>query len=336
MTSAVIKAYPNTPFAENDFGFEYEPKSNTTSDAFWEGVKLYHAFVPKIVDAGGQGSNYITPRFNSSAVAFRNTIWMPEMSAEQLDTFTKPLINDLQKAGLNVSYNKAVLNPSYGKRFYGGRSAARSSSGSLLGSRLFPRENFEDPALLNATMLALRKYSEAGYSFHSNNYSPTEEVAGYPDNALNTAFRNTASHASGFDTRPATGDLAEVKASHDRFQKFIQAWRDVSPRAGCYMNEASVMEPNWQWAFYGENYPELQRIKNKVDPWGLFYVTTGVGSENWEVQTPGAIKSQDGKLCKLAKPSSSWQEPEDNRPSVNRAKSPVRRINRRSPVRHQL
>ncbi|KAF9004392.1 hypothetical protein BDQ17DRAFT_1198223, partial [Cyathus striatus] len=54
--------------------------------------------------------------------------------------------------------------------------------------------------------------------------------------------------------------------------------RDVSPGAGSYLNEADVNEPNWQDLFWGTKYDRLCEIKQKVDPWGLFYAPIAVGS----------------------------------------------------------
>jgi FAD/FMN-containing dehydrogenase len=53
------------------------------------------------------------------------------------------------------------------------------------------------------------------------------------------------------------------------------------------MGEADPEEPNWQTAFYGEKYERLLEIKNRVDPWGLFWAQTAVGSEGWEVRNGG-------------------------------------------------
>ena len=58
-----------------------------------------------------------------------------------------------------------------------------------------------------------------------------------------------------------------------------------------YLNEADPFEPDFQTQFYGVNYPRLLRIKDKYDPFGVFYATTAVGSDRWEVLA-------DGRLCR--------------------------------------
>lgn len=57
------------------------------------------------------------------------------------------------------------------------------------------------------------------------------------------------------------------------------------------MNEADFGQPDWQYVFYGENYGRLLAIKEKYDPYDLFYGLTAMGSEAW-------ISQPDGRLCR--------------------------------------
>lgn len=54
--------------------------------------------------------------------------------------------------------------------------------------------------------------------------------------------------------------------------------------------QANVYEPNWMNDFYGTSYPRLLAIKKTVDPTGVFYARTAVGSEAWT--------EVNGRLCK--------------------------------------
>lgn len=154
-----------------------------------------------------------------------------------------------------------------------------------LASRLFPRENFEDDDLLDSTVSAIKSFIvDGGYTFHGVNHCPTMDVAGNPDNAVNPAYRRAAIHAQGWDSSPAVGPISEQKVRKERFDKYFQPWRDVSPGAGSYMGEADPSEPNWQQSFYGDNYERLLGIKQTIDPWNVFWAPTAVGSEGWEVK----------------------------------------------------
>jgi hypothetical protein len=55
--------------------------------------------------------------------------------------------------------------------------------------------------------------------------------------------------------------------------------RQVTPGAGTNVNETDYFEPDWQRAFWGDNYPRLLAIKRKVDPGMLFTCHHCVGSE---------------------------------------------------------
>jgi FAD/FMN-containing dehydrogenase len=100
-------------------------------------------------------------------------------------------------------------------------------------------------------------------------------------------------------TQPASYTAQDARDEETRVQEAMKLWRDMSPGAGSYMNEGDPGEPNWQQAFFGENYDRLLKIKRKRDPWGVFWAATTVGSEEWEVKTvDGYPRSQNGQLCK--------------------------------------
>jgi hypothetical protein len=46
--------------------------------------------------------------------------------------------------------------------------------------------------------------------------------------------------------------------------------------------QADPYEPNWQEAFWGDNYATLLKIRQKYDPDGVFYAVSTPGTEKWE------------------------------------------------------
>ena len=60
--------------------------------------------------------------------------------------------------------------------------------------------------------------------------------------------------------------------------------RLTGPNAGAYSNEADTFETDPQNTFFGgaDNYARLGGIKAKYDPYDLFIVKSGVGSERWD------------------------------------------------------
>jgi hypothetical protein len=153
-------------------------------------------------------------------------------------------------------------------------------------------------------MDSIRSFVEdGGYSFHSVDFAPTYETAGYPgiDSAVNPALRTAVMHATGFDTQswgPGVSD-EQKKSAHVRHDSFIQKWRDASPGSGAYMNEADVEEPDFQQSFYGKGYDRLLSIKRSTDPWSVFYAVTAVGSDEWFVEGTRGLPTQQGRLCRV-------------------------------------
>jgi FAD/FMN-containing dehydrogenase len=128
----------------------------------------------------------------------------------------------------------------------------------------------------------------ATISFHFN-----KGLAGAPD-AVIAAARNTPINpdvvsafalAISADSEPAlAADASPRPEAHKRaarVQAAIKALRVVAPSTGAYVNECDYFQPNWQEAFWGENYARLKDIKERYDPDGLFVVHHGVGSEGW-------------------------------------------------------
>ncbi len=79
----------------------------------------------------------------------------------------------------------------------------------------------------------------------------------------------------------ASVDIDGAVKDANQIDLAAQALYKIVPNAGSYVSESNYFNPDWQRAFWGENYSRLQAIKNKYDPDGLFFVHHGVGSEEW-------------------------------------------------------
>jgi hypothetical protein len=312
-----VKAYPPTTIARSDFTFQTGPVSgNPTATVqindtklFWQAVDIYFSHNLRINDAKGIMSNYITTqppsRFQPQRTfTLRSEITKPGVIVEEMKALMAPLINDLNNAGVPLRNPEPRFWETYAAfgTIPGGPTGGTSNG--RFSSRLFPRSNFENAKSteFRATMNSIRAFvEEGGYSFHSVDFAPTYETAGYPGrvSAVNPALRNGLMHATGFDSTQYGPDLSDEdwKASHARHSSFIQKWRDASPGSGAYMNEADVEEPDFQWSFYGTGYDRLLEIKKSRDPWSVFYAVTAVGSDEWYVEGTRGLPTQQGRLC---------------------------------------
>ncbi len=76
-------------------------------------------------------------------------------------------------------------------------------------------------------------------------------------------------------------DLAKARDEARRVTAAMDAMRRLAPRPASYVSEASFFGDDWREAYWGDNYPRLRAVKERVDPDGLFTVHHGVGSEDW-------------------------------------------------------
>ncbi|KAF7681238.1 fad fmn-containing isoamyl alcohol oxidase-like protein [Alternaria burnsii] len=299
VTSAIVKAYPPTTIARSDFTFQTGPVSGNdkttvrvSKEVFWKGMGIYFSHNLRINDAKG------------GAFTLSSQITKPGVKVKEMRDLMAPLIQDLNDIGIPLANPEPEFWGTYAD--FGSAPPSGGIQNSRLVSRLVPRSNFEDSTsqLFNATMKAIRSYvEEGGYSFHSVDYAPTLETAGYPgsSSAVSSHLRNAVMHMTGWDTRQYGADLPDeiAKSSHARLNSYVQKLRDVTPLSGAYMNEADVAEPNFQDSMYGDKYDNLLSVKKERDPWGLFYAATAVGSEDWVVQGTRGLPTQQGRLCKV-------------------------------------
>ncbi|KAI6788625.1 hypothetical protein KC361_g8940 [Hortaea werneckii] len=150
-------------------------------------------------------------------------------------------------------------------------------------ARLWPRTNWGNETILNATIDAIRSSAETGLTTIAFNQAPTWAAAGKQDTAVNpawTPWRETLCHMISSVNWPLYASAEEqMEIRHNFTFNHMQRWRDASPGAGSYLSESDRLEPNFQWAFYGSYYPKLLELKRKFDPKNVFWAATAVGSK---------------------------------------------------------
>ncbi|KAH8892559.1 FAD-binding domain-containing protein [Thozetella sp. PMI_491] len=319
--SVVVKAYPSTTLATSTFAFtlgiQPQPPDGATTwnnsaipsppiftfsvndtELFWAGASAYYRHGTHIVDNGGLGYGYIYP-FGNNIFTVSSSALFPGKTPQEVFEIMQPLYDKLNQLGINMT--NPPVPPAFPYASSGRTPGGEPIVNTRYRSRLFPRKNWEYDALWARTFDAIRTSVEAGYTFHNLQYGPTPEIAGWPgrDSAVNPAWRITAMHAAMMEVQPVGLTASEAMARDARVGQYMDLWRAATNGSGAYMNEGDPEEPNWQQAFFGDNYARLLRIKRKWDPWGLFWAATTVGSEAWEVHPVGGYPgSQNGMLCR--------------------------------------
>ncbi|KAI1771915.1 hypothetical protein F4818DRAFT_428257 [Hypoxylon cercidicola] len=298
VTSVVVKAYPKIKVTT--MTYLLATGTNVTTDQFWAALRAFFDGFITYTDAGNYEYFRISKIGEGQFVSDMGPWFAPGMSKVQLEELVAPLFAKFEALGVHVD-------PVYTEYddFYDAWSASFpvepfASDSIRQASRLFPKSNWQDAAKLNATFEAIKSVVEEGGYFIAFNVAASPK-GGYPDNAVNPAWRNTVLHAILASLWNVNNPEADIKAASDRLTfDWMQRWRDVSPGAGSYMSEADYIEPNFTQAFFGSKYQKLYRLKQLYDPFGVFYAHTAVGSEDWQMSETilGNLPSQNSRLCR--------------------------------------
>lgn len=299
VTSIVIAAYPKQPVTTLTYSFG--TSQGISIETFWSGVDAFWATFPTNADAGLYSYWYIICPDKETCTFLMLPQWANNLSAAEFRPLNQPLLDELDSLGIqpdNITYTEYPgLLDAFTTTFPDSAEGVGTWNAHT-GSRLFPRSNWDSPDTLSKQSSAIRRAIETTGLMIGYNFKPADNPRVNQTNAVTPAWRETLFHAMTAATFNTTATPEDIAAANRDLVELLQPWRDVSPGAGAYMNEADVNEPDWQQAFYGDNYGYLYELKQRYDPWGLFYAPTAVGSEDWYIT--GQLEyypTQNGQLC---------------------------------------
>jgi len=333
--AAQVKAFAAAPITTLTLAFNSGLSTSTIStDVFWKGVRAYFRDItretrykisglfvlssPAIPSSVFRAKEH-EPTNNTTSLDARSysmtlRFLMVNVSSTDMASLLSPLLTELTTLGINISLGSQNLKtyPSFAR--YNLQRIEANGIGDRLGnvrysSRLFPQTNFEpNTTLFDKTFDAIKAVVDSDYRIFGNAIAPTSQVANFQDNSVHPAWRRAVLQAAVIDPLADGVTGPALTEGHNRLDKLVQVWRDLTPGSGTYMNEADVQEKDWQKNFYGD-YSRLSSVKRKWDPRDVFYVATGVGSERWEVKAPGGGPTQNGKLCRTGPDTSPYPPP---------------------------
>ncbi|KAK0204351.1 FAD-binding domain-containing protein [Desarmillaria ectypa] len=130
-------------------------------------------------------------------------------------------------------------------------------------SRLIPAETFsESPEELLSTLMQLINTLPASFIFANTPYA----FPGDGKTSVTDAWRRSIWDVTFGQVWDYSASPAEQEKGYRDLSRSMDPLRVVTPGGGAYGNEADVYEPDWERAFWGENYEELVRVKRKYDP----------------------------------------------------------------------
>ncbi|KAK8044630.1 hypothetical protein PG993_004654 [Apiospora rasikravindrae] len=301
----ITPAEPTPHLSFNSVTITFATPGNGTLDAFWRAFAAENQFGKRVTEKPyyGTGYSYVSGNNSTAHFSYTTTYEFPNKSFAEITALITPHIDELARLGISITVPQPIVSTRWADT---SRGRGDVPGNSVFASRLFSMRDWEDPLMYADVVAALRYSIEAGHQFHGIHLAPTEAAAaaygpGAADNAVSAAWRRATMHADLFDR---VGDYTSTKAkalvSYARFNESMARWRAAAPDGGVYVNEADLLEPHWQQAFWGDKYPGLLAVKRKYDPWDLFWAPNTVGSEDWAVETGDFLPSQNGRLCRVS------------------------------------
>ncbi|PQE12027.1 isoamyl alcohol oxidase protein [Rutstroemia sp. NJR-2017a BVV2] len=299
VTSAKIKAYPDSKYTSQAF---YMAPLNASGDAlaaFMEAVALIYAAFPTLNDGGlsgyGTWTSYSIPNTLNASLTY--SLGAKGKTIQQVEALFQPTLEKLlvyNGTALNIAVSYATYGSYWDYYFSTSGVNSAASANSALVSRLFTKDNLSKGAalrkMLNTTAGTAYEGTVNGFCLVSGGavFNSSDPFSG-----VNPVWRK--SYAYQYTARGwlDTADYSTAAAvHHDITYGKGGALREFAPDTGVYMSESDWQDPYYLQDFYGSQLPVLQAAKSKYDPESVLYCPTCVGSEEWAV-------TSNGSLCKV-------------------------------------
>ncbi|TGO08749.1 hypothetical protein BTUL_0193g00010 [Botrytis tulipae] len=277
--SMTVRAYPEEVTTAANLTFTNQ---GVSQDLFYSSVAAFHSILPALTDAGGVAIWTLqTTGFNLAPATG------PGMTKEKMDEIFAPVLQALTDLQISYSYTSVEF-----PNFYESTIAMNNPSETSIfqiGSRLLPRSGLttNSSELIDA-LASICSYGAgiSGLAFKAPSNSS------FP-NSVNPVLRSSMiSFVVGtwWNRTDWEANLENQVLLTDTLLPLIE---EFTPEGGsAYLNEGDIREKEWQRVFYGDNYKSLLSIKNEVDPKGLLWGRTAVGSESW-------AEDSNGRLCRV-------------------------------------
>jgi FAD/FMN-containing dehydrogenase len=285
IVSMVMRVYPDAPLGGASLSFDVESAGGT--DEFWDGVAVFQSALGPLVDGGAVVSYALLPtalQVYGIAIEGGN-----ESVIEQV---LKPITTAMAQIGISLNVT-TTIHPGFLGFFnqYFLKAVTTTPQAQITGGRLVPRSLMEAGSEALAITEAFRNASDAGFATVCD--AVNADRAHLHSNAVFPVWRSALLHCIFVKTWDFSIPRAEMEAYQTNLTEIVMPQIEAAtPGGGAYLNEANFAQPDWQRVFYGSNYARLRDIKDTVDPLGVFYAQTAVGSEAWE-------EDGDGRLCRI-------------------------------------
>jgi hypothetical protein len=167
--SAVIKTHKDMKVTSTTFSYSTK---TVPHESFWAGFRAYLNYFPANVAAGTYSYFFILPS-GEGFTFLMQPFFAPNMSKSETEELLRPDMDDLSGLGIDI-------NPEYKEysTFWQAWNAsfpleAIMKTHVASGSRLWPRTNWDNDTILNATYDAMKSSADAGLTTIGFNQAPT-------------------------------------------------------------------------------------------------------------------------------------------------------------------
>ncbi|KAG4412954.1 hypothetical protein IFR04_013904 [Cadophora malorum] len=282
VTSLTVKTFSEVPSAMVILNINSTHTTNTA--LWWQAVTLFHSLSNHYVD----NDLFVYYELTPGTLHIQPFVG-PNMNSAKLAQILKPLFDGLTKLGVRYSTVTKEY-PTFYQLYMDVFESEPAGSNQLTGGRFFNRDDIttNNAAIIDSYKQILSP-PELGFGVIIGHIVGPGNALPVFDNAVHPGWRNASSFsiASLFPSQQQWAAAKRVMT-----EKLTPAMMKASPRGGAYVNECDLGQPDWQYQFWGTNYPKLLEIRKKWDGDGIFYAQTTVGTEDWaEVGNPP-------KLCR--------------------------------------
>ncbi|KAK7756331.1 hypothetical protein SLS62_001557 [Diatrype stigma] len=283
--SVTVRAHEDLKVAGANLNFT---STGVSDDAFYGAVGTFLMSLPALADAGSWSNWQLAQGFFNLQPVFA-----PGLDKAGLQSLLDPVLDALSASGVTYVAGYEIYEYDTFYEGFANLNPVYNISEYNFGGRLIPRSLVETSSSTSTLIDALKFIIANGGGIGGNHFNVSRFPTGGISNSVNPIWRTSIFDAAlglPFDYENFTANFEVQKKMTETLMPALEA---ITPGGGSYLNEADFRQPDWQTAFYGENYAALQGIKDKYDPHGLFYGLTAVGSDRWTIQP-------DGRLCQTS------------------------------------
>jgi hypothetical protein len=273
--------------------------NNTNDRAYWAAVEAWQKLLLDLDKVPGANTFW---GFTNETFTLYSAI-LPDADASAIAALLNPFAKRLADLNLPHTY-ETNSKPNYYQHFAlytPGLPFGAYVTNSVLGGRLIPRSTVQTN--LPALLATFRNITSGGstvnplainHPFRINGIASNvshARVGNRPgSNSINPAWRDSL-YWLNMDVYYDPTRLDIISALQAQMNVNEGLLRTLTPGGGAYINEGTFDNPAWKQDYFGKNYGRLLKIKERYDPWELFYGPASVGSDRW-------VAAADGRLCR--------------------------------------